>query len=94
MSREEALTQLAALGVPLGQSGDVAELKRATLRASRPVRVYSAERQCKTKIKYTSFAAAHKALRRIENVFVRPYGPCFHCGGWHNGNPPRSRGGR
>lgn len=93
MSREEAVTHLQSLGVTLGHAGDYVDLKRATILASRTTRrIYSPERQCTHKKRHASEEAARRwAKRNIGNPFVAAYF-CGHCCGWHNGNPPRSRG--
>jgi len=92
VSRDEALAQLQSLGVPFGQSGDVKELKRSIVAAGVITRVFSPERQCLGKVRHATRDAAIRVARRMGKPGIAEY-QCFHCRGWHNGNPPRSRGG-
>lgn len=97
MTRSEALAKLESLGVPLGESGDVRELKRAIL-VSTNIRglVVRYETQCAGKRRYPTEEAARRFAKRFvagAKPFTEQY-PCPHCGYWHNGNPPRGRGGR
>lgn len=90
--KEAALAQLAAQGVKLGSSGDVAALKlqiqaeTATARAK--PKLFSPAKQCLNKRRYSTEDAAARVARRVQNPDVHPY-YCAHCLGFHNGKPPK-----
>ena len=89
MTREAAVAQLEALGVPFGQSGDVADLKRHIVaRTSKPL-AFNPHKQCLRKRKHSTRDEALTVIRRMGNVYLSEY-PCVYCKGWHVGNAPRA----
>lgn len=91
MTREQALTQLEALGVQVGGGGDVEALSKHIRSRPRRTFQFSTASQCGTKKRWTTPEGARQAAHRFHNPEVRPY-RCWSCGAWHIGNPPRGRG--
>lgn len=93
MSREQAIAELQALGVPIVRGGDVAQLKREIIRDSRPqtLRRFDPRHQCFSKMRHASEDGARRAAKRMGKPGLASY-ECVHCGKWHVGNAPRARG--
>lgn len=92
MSREEAVSQLVALGVTINtRPHDVRALHLAIRRHKRRQKVFMPIRQCVGKMQHASPDAARKMARISGDPFMECY-HCPTCGSWHNGHAPKGRG--
>lgn len=86
MSREDAIKKLLELGVELGESGDVRELKEFLL-ARKGQKRYSKLSQCTRKRRHPTKDEAVRVMGRMGNPYLEPY-RCSYCALWHIGNAP------